>query len=220
MGAVALTVETVTAGGVEADLGATTEVGVVRVDAGVDDVRRGARTVGLRGVRTVQGQVLLVDPVQAPGDHGGDLADLLDVGDTVLSPQVLDLGLAQRGRVTVEGLLVGVVHLVLRDAEGRGGHRGRADRVLQHDDPVAGGGGVGVDRREVGRAGADGPGEGHGDGERADRDGADRDPASGVLLHAVPPYEGDRGSGVRRGVLTARIRPIATHLRFGHFRQT
>jgi hypothetical protein len=53
-----------------------------------------------------------------------------------------------------------------------------------------------------------GAGERQGNGECADRDSAERDPASGVLLHAVPPCGGIHSGSTRRG-LTVRIGAIA-----------
>src|SRR5690606_23045272 len=172
VGAVAVAVlgGVVVVDGVVAVGGTAAEVAVRDAHSGVDDVRRDALTGRIRvGVRVVERQVLLVDPVQAPGGRvrlgAGDVegAVLDDRGDGRVGGETLRLGLGRLDLVAVQGLGVGpldVGTVPLGDGPALRGVGAGLVRLQGHD--VAAGDGV---RRALVLDAAFGRGRGRARGE-------------------------------------------------------
>src|SRR5699024_8254648 len=179
---------------VPAERGAATEVGVVHVQAGVQDVGSDTAAVGLGGVGVVQWQILLVDTVQTPWHEGFGHTDLLDVGDAFLGAQLFHLGLAHVDGVAVDDRFVRVVHLIGGDAQRVGLQRCGVDGVLQDDEPLIGDTfGAGVQRCHLVCARGGGTTQSKGDGEGACGENAECDLPIRMLRHAYSPYGGIGG---------------------------
>ncbi len=108
----------------------TAELAMGGTDTGVDDVGADVRGGGRIGVGAVQGQVALVDSIQAPGGVGlgglkrPNLAILLHVGDARILHQRFDGGaFGPIHHEAAQGMLIGPLHL---HAEG-GGELGSGD---------------------------------------------------------------------------------------------